>query len=72
VSILTGLVRRVSEAANGAATAQVHAFDIPTSTWVTMTSLPAARFSGVAGVIDNAIYFTTGSSVTTTWKGVIA
>jgi N-acetylneuraminic acid mutarotase len=60
------------ETANGVATKQVNAYNISTNTWTTLSSLPATRFSGVAGVIDNAIYFTTGSSQTTTWKGIFA
>jgi hypothetical protein len=55
---------------NGNAIADCYAYDPVANRWATLSSLPAARFSGVAGVIDGAIYFTTGSSLTTTWKGV--
>jgi N-acetylneuraminic acid mutarotase len=48
----------------------VYAYDPTTNAWAELTSLPGPRFSGVAGVIDGAIYFTTGSSQTTTWRGV--
>jgi hypothetical protein len=37
-----------------------------------MTKLPAKRFSGVAAEIGGSIYFTTGSSTTTTWKGTVS
>jgi N-acetylneuraminic acid mutarotase len=47
------------------------AYDPATNAWAAMSSLPAARFSGVADVIDGAIYFTGGSSQTTTWKGSV-
>jgi N-acetylneuraminic acid mutarotase len=60
------------ETAHGAATSRVTAFDPNTNTWTSLTNLPAARFSGVAAAIGNDIYFTTGSSQTTTWKGVLS
>jgi hypothetical protein len=37
-----------------------------------MTKLPGKRFSGVAAVLGSDIYFTTGSSMTTTWKAVVS
>ena len=52
------------------ATDLVYAFDPSTNTWSSMTKLPAKRFSGVATEIGGEIFFTTGSSQTTTWKGV--
>ena len=51
-------------------TAGVMAYDIATDTWDTLNNLPAARFSGVARAIDGIIYFTSGSSTTTTYRGV--
>jgi len=60
------------ETAHEQPTDLVYAFDTTTNTWAAMTKLPATRFSGVAGIIDGNIYFTTGSSQTTTWKGVIS
>jgi N-acetylneuraminic acid mutarotase len=57
------------ETANGAPTASVYAYDPAADSWKTLTSLPAARFSGVAGAIDGKIYFTTGSSQRTTYRG---
>jgi N-acetylneuraminic acid mutarotase len=56
---------------NGNAIADCYAYDPAANKWTTLSSLPAARFSGVADVIDGAIYFTTGSTLTTTWKGVV-
>jgi N-acetylneuraminic acid mutarotase len=58
------------ESDHEAPVASVRAFDQRANTWTTLTSLPAARFSGVAAAIDGIIYFTTGSSQTTTWRGV--
>jgi N-acetylneuraminic acid mutarotase len=49
----------------------VYAYDPSTNTWAAMTKLPAKRFSGVAEVLGTDIFFTTGSSQTTTWKGVV-
>ncbi len=60
------------ETAHNQPTDLVYAYDTTTNTWSAMTKLPATRFSGVAGIIDGNIYFTTGSSQTTTWKGVIS
>jgi len=59
------------ESAHNTAVGDLWAYDPTTNAWVAMSSLPAARFSGVAGVIGGAIYFTGGSSQTTTWKGTI-
>jgi N-acetylneuraminic acid mutarotase len=53
-------------------TADVYAFDTLSGTWSTLTSLPAARFSGAARAIEGVFYFTTGSSQTTTYRGVFA
>jgi len=50
----------------------VYAYDPETNSWAAMTRLPGTRFSGVAGVLDGNIYFTTGSSLTTTWEGVVS
>ena len=60
------------ETAHGVASNLVYAYDPSTNTWAAMTKLPAARFSGVAAEIDGFIYFTTGSSTTTTWKGTVS
>ena len=48
----------------------VSAYDPATDAWVDLTPLPAARFSGVAGEIGGAIYYTTGSASKTTFRGV--
>jgi N-acetylneuraminic acid mutarotase len=60
------------ETAHGVATSEVRVYDPATDTWEEATSLPAPRLSGVADVIDGVIYFTTGSDMTTTFKGVFA
>ena len=57
------------ETAHNRPIADVFAFDPAANSWATLTSLPAARFSGVAGSIGDKIYFTGGSSQTTTWLG---
>ena len=50
----------------------VFGYDPLTDTWETLTPLPAERFSGVARAIEGVIYFTGGSSTTTTYRGVFA
>ena len=50
----------------------VYAYDPASDSWASMTKLPGKRFSGVAAVLNGNIYFTTGSSLTTTWEGVIS
>jgi N-acetylneuraminic acid mutarotase len=58
------------ESDHEAPVSSVRAFDHRAGTWQTLTSLPAARFSGVATAIDGIMFFTTGSSQTTTWRGI--
>ena len=53
-------------------TNRVTAYNPATNTWTSMTNLPSARFSGVAAAIGDDIYFTGGSSLTTTWRGVLS
>jgi N-acetylneuraminic acid mutarotase len=60
------------ETKHGTATSGVFAYDPLTDTWSSMSSLPAARFSGVADVINGVVYFTGGSSQVTTWRGVVS
>ena len=60
------------ETAHGDASALVNLYDPATNAWSALTPLPAPRFSGVAAAIGGTIYFTTGSSETTTWKGVLS
>ena len=52
------------------AIAAVTAYDPALNAWTALTSLPAARASGVAGVIAGEFYYTTGSGTATTYKGV--
>jgi N-acetylneuraminic acid mutarotase len=66
------IVTMGGETAHGVATNLVYAYDPATDKWAAMTKLPAARFSGVGAAIDGFIYFTTGSSTTTTWKGTVS
>ena len=58
------------ETDHNVATNRVTIFDPATNEWKSLTNLPAARFSGVAAAIGGNIYFTGGSSQTTTWKGI--
>jgi N-acetylneuraminic acid mutarotase len=57
------------ESSHNAPVADVFAYDPAQDKWTTLTSLPAARFSGVADAIGGKIYFTTGSSQRTTYLG---
>jgi N-acetylneuraminic acid mutarotase len=57
------------ETANGVASASVYAYEPASNQWTSLTSLPAPRYSGVAAAIDGVIYFTGGSSETTTYLG---
>ena len=60
------------ETAHTTPTDLVYAYDPATNTWAAMTKLPGKRFSGVAAEINGEIYFTTGSTQTTTWKGTVS
>jgi N-acetylneuraminic acid mutarotase len=60
------------ETAHTKPTDLVYAYDPAKNEWAAMSKLPAPRFSGVAGEIGGEIYYTTGSSQTTTWKGVVS
>jgi N-acetylneuraminic acid mutarotase len=60
------------ETDHGVATNRVTAYNPSTNAWTSLTNLPSARFSGVAAAIGDEIYFTTGSSQTTTWRGVLS
>lgn len=57
------------QTSHGSSLADAYAYDPVANTWTSLTPLPAARFSGVAAAINGSIYFTGGSSQTTTWKG---
>jgi N-acetylneuraminic acid mutarotase len=60
------------ESSHGVSVRDVFAYTPSTNSWVTLTFLPAPRFSGVATAIDGKILFTTGSDQTTTWLGTPA
>ncbi|OLY95652.1 CBM96 family carbohydrate-binding protein [Cnuella takakiae] len=53
-------------------TSMVSSYDPGTDTWTNLTPLPQARFSGVAGFIGNSIYYSGGSSTSTTYRGDLA
>ncbi|PKV62779.1 malectin domain-containing carbohydrate-binding protein [Pontibacter ramchanderi] len=55
---------------NSGRTNMVSAYTPATNNWQNLTSLPAARFSGVAALLNNNIYYTGGSSSSTTYKGI--
>ncbi len=57
------------ETSPGSNTSKVSAYDPAANRWTDLTSLPGTRTSGVAGVINGAVYFSTGSVQSTTWKG---
>ncbi|MFT2011395.1 kelch repeat-containing protein [Pontibacter sp. 13R65] len=54
---------------NSSRTNMVSAYNPATNTWSNLTSLPSSRYSGVAGFINNLIYYTGGSNSSTTFKG---
>jgi N-acetylneuraminic acid mutarotase len=60
------------ETAHEVSSGRVLLFDPSTNAWSTLTPLPLPRFSGVDAIVDGVLYFTTGSSQTTTWKGVLS
>jgi N-acetylneuraminic acid mutarotase len=60
------------ETSNGNPTSRVTAYDPSKDSWTSLSNLPSARFSGVGAAIGDDIFFTTGSSTTTTWKGVLS
>jgi hypothetical protein len=47
----------------------VSAYSPANNSWENLTPLSANRFSGVAGVMNNIIYYTGGSRTNTTYKG---
>jgi len=50
-------------------TDMVSAYSPATNSWQNLTPLPSIRYSGVAAVFDNNIYYTGGSSTNITFKG---
>jgi len=57
------------ETSHGHRTSMVSAYTPATNTWGNLTSLPAARYSGVAGFLGGNLYYTGGSNATT-YKGI--
>lgn len=49
----------------------VTAYDPATGIWADLTQLPAGRYTGVGGIFDDVIYYTTGAAATT-YRGVFA
>jgi glucose/arabinose dehydrogenase/N-acetylneuraminic acid mutarotase/endonuclease YncB( thermonuclease family) len=69
------LAGRILAMGNGPATADVVLYDPAANVWMRLPSLPQARASAVAGVINGAVYVTTGHAgdgiaATTNWGGV--
>ena len=48
----------------------VAALDLRTGQWAQLTPLPAGRYTGLAAIIDDVIYYTTGGA-STTYRGVL-
>ena len=48
----------------------VAAFDLRTGTWTALTPLPAGRYTGLAMIVDDVIYYATGGA-STTYRGVL-
>ncbi len=51
-------------------TNMVSAYSPETNTWENLAPLPLNRYSGIAGFLQNALYYTGGSKTSTTFKGV--
>ena len=49
----------------------VTAYDPATGQWTALTSLPAGRYTGLAAIFDDTIYYATGGA-STTYRGVFA
>jgi N-acetylneuraminic acid mutarotase len=49
---------------------EVVAYNPVSNSWAALTPLPGARFSGVAGEIDDVFYFAVGSNQSSTFRGV--
>ncbi|WP_242928456.1 malectin domain-containing carbohydrate-binding protein, partial [Pontibacter vulgaris] len=58
------------ETAHGSRTNMVSAYTPSLNSWQNLTGLPASRYSGVAALLYNNIYYTGGSSSSITYKGV--
>lgn len=58
------------ESAHNVQVRTVWAYTPATDTWQALTSLPAARFSGVAAAINGQLHFATGGSTTSNWVGI--
>lgn len=58
------------ETRHGTATAMVSAYTPADDRWRTLTWLPTARMSGVAGTIGGRLYYTTGSNSARTFRGI--
>lgn len=71
-TVVTGgrIVVLGGERGDGKWISEVIAYDPTANTWTRLTDLPGRRFSGVAGVIDDVFYFTTGGNSTTTYRGI--
>ncbi len=56
--------------AGGDVIAEVDRYDATLDAWQPTDDLPGARFSGALVEVDGVLYFTGGSTQTTTWRGV--
>lgn len=65
----TQIIVMGGEIAHGSPTNMVSAYAPSNNTWANLTPLPANRLSGVAASLGSNLYFTGGSSTSTTYKG---
>ncbi|WP_287131374.1 kelch repeat-containing protein [Candidatus Cyanaurora vandensis] len=57
------------EIAHSSAVADTWAYDPTRDQWLSLTPLTTPRYSGIAGVINNQIYYTTGTLKANTYRG---
>src|SRR5690606_17274142 len=58
------------ETKHGTSTNMVSAYNPANNTWISLSPLPANRFSGVTARLGNNLYYTGGSNSKTTYRGL--
>jgi N-acetylneuraminic acid mutarotase len=56
----------------GTAVANVSAYNPETNSWSDVTPLPAKRSSGIAAIVNDAVYYSGGLLSRSTWKGTLS